>query len=77
MPAGILDEQIDSTLIATMDSFGKSRGEAAHKGGITHEIDPKTEAETVANIIGGLREIDEKLSPLWNTHLQLAQATIS
>lgn len=64
--AGFLDEEIDSTLIATMNSFGRDRGNTAHQGissgRVTKEIDPKDELDTVLQIISGLGSLDEKFN---------------
>lgn len=65
MPLGLNGSDIDRTWLSTLDSFGTARGETAHKSiGMHHPIDPKSEFDTVAVIIKGLKEIDKRLTDL-------------
>ena len=43
-----------------MDTFGKSRGEVAHKAiGVQQQIDPYTEYNNIQYLLTGLRTLDE------------------
>ena len=62
-PLGIRTCDIDNTWLATMDSFGTSRGEIAHTSMRTQQpIDPATEHNRITRqILPGLRKLDKKL----------------
>jgi hypothetical protein len=65
LPIGIKATEIDSTLLNTIDSFGATRGESAHRSVHTQQmIDPKNEDETVKAILAGLAKIDQMLDGL-------------
>ncbi len=68
LPAGVDPNSFDPLWLATMNSFGERRGEAAHvsstHGSVRHPPDPKSELDIVENVIKGLRDIDECLSKL-------------
>lgn len=62
-PIGFAYTDIDSTLVASLDSFGQRRGSFAHqsikKVVSTVQIDPFVEAQTIQNIVNGLSTVDE------------------
>ena len=70
LPIGVNPVDIDPTWLATMNSFGERRGEAAHASGnvgkVKHPPDPKTELNLVVQVLKGLRDIDELLNELKN-----------
>jgi hypothetical protein len=61
-PVGFSYTDIDSALIASLDSFGQRRGSFAHqsikKVISTVQIDPFVEAGTVQNIVDGISAVD-------------------
>ena len=62
LPVGIREAEIDSTWLATIDSFGKDRGETAHHSGrVSNPPDPQNEFDKVTQIVDGLVDIDQKL----------------
>lgn len=63
MPLGFEKNDVDATLLATMDSFGANRGKVAHSSSkAQQQIDPFTERKTVSLIITGLEQIDQKFT---------------
>lgn len=68
VPLGLDESKIDPAWLATLDGFGASRGAAAHssgtRGGITYAIDPRTDLNTVQQIMDGLEEIDAELKKI-------------
>ena len=66
LPVGIQPHQIDRTWLIKIDNFGQLRGRVAHHSAstyrATHLPDPKTEYETVKEILAGLRTIDDYLN---------------
>ena len=61
-PVGIREMNIDPTWLGTINSFGSSRGESAHRSSrVTSPPDPQGELSTVSQIIEGLEGIDEIL----------------
>ncbi len=65
MPAGIDPAELDSSWIANLDSFGRSRGELAHNSKkTTTAINPKTELDTVENLLVGLEDLDKRILAL-------------
>ena len=68
LPVGITLKDIDPTWLATTDSFGSNRGDAAHRSKQVYSPpDPKSEYDIVTQIIEGLSDIDEKLLELRST----------
>lgn len=65
LPLGIDIDALDAAWLATVDSFGMRRGEAAHSSAasltLKHPPDPKTEFDTVQQIVDGLKVLDEIL----------------
>jgi hypothetical protein len=63
LPVGITLAQINSTWLATTDSFGQDRGATAHQSAVrsTSLPDPKAESSTVGQVVSGLAGIDELL----------------
>lgn len=66
-PIGINPTNLDSVWLATMDSFGRSRGAVAHTSVKTQQpIDPLTELNRInAQILPGLKKLDKKFSRLY------------
>ncbi len=65
LPVGISEKDIDSTWLATIDSFGQSRGRTAHRSKrVDQPPDPRNEYEIVSQIIDGLMVIDQELLEL-------------
>lgn len=65
LPAGIREHEIDSAWLEKIDSFGSARGDTAHRAGRPQvPPDPKSELETVRDIVAGLVPLDARLSAL-------------
>ena len=68
LPIGIDCDDLDSTLLATMNTFGENRGSAAHSSATSYRTiqapDPATELATVNQILDGLALIDELINTL-------------
>jgi hypothetical protein len=62
-PIGIDESDIvDTTWIAAVDSFGRNRGEVAHKSlGARVAIDPRTELQSVTQIFLGFARLDQQI----------------
>lgn len=67
LPIGIRPEKIDQTLLADLNSFGESRGFAAHSNTKRAQqgIDPKSEHDRVVNITTALVELDREIDTLF------------
>lgn len=64
-PVGIDIDELDSTWVTNMDSFGQARGEIAHNAHrSTTPIDPQDELNKVKLLIAGLKLLDEKITLL-------------
>jgi len=66
-PVGFSHTDIDSTLVASLDSFGQRRGDFAHKSMHTiggNQIDPFVEAANIATIVTGLETVDSHFQTL-------------
>ncbi len=65
---GIESDDIDAAWLATIDSFGQDRGNAAHISAAVNRTqqppDPKSELDRVTDLLTGLKEIDEMLNYL-------------
>jgi hypothetical protein len=61
MPLTVNFDALDETWLTNMDSFGKRRGDIAHKsGGVHWLLDPQGELQDVRdNLLSGLRVLDE------------------
>jgi hypothetical protein len=61
MPLGIALTDLDETWLNNMNSFGGQRGFVAHTSrlGVTNLPDPKTEKDTVDNLLTGLQVLDD------------------
>jgi len=60
LPIGVRISGLDQSWINTMDTFGKLRGEVAHKAvGVQQQIDPYTEYQNVQYLLTGLKTLDE------------------
>ena len=67
LPIGINESEINETWLATTNSFGSVRGQVAHTSNrVYNALDPKSEYDTVLEILKGLFEIDNKLFELTN-----------
>lgn len=65
LPVGILESDLNSAWLQTIDSFGDLRGTTAHQALKTQQpLDPAQELRMVTEIVTGLRAIDEKLQNL-------------
>lgn len=66
LPIGICEDTIDTNLTSNLDSFGKLRGEIAHKSrrSLTVNINPQDELNTVTNILNGLRDLDLEMQSI-------------
>lgn len=65
VPLGINFQELDSTWLSTIDSYGKSRGEIAHQSYSVHtQLDRDTEEKNVDHVIEGIKELDIKLQEL-------------
>ena len=62
LPVGISEYDIDSTWLSTTNSFGRERGETAHRSNqVSNPPDPKNEYDIVTQVVEGLSPIDERL----------------
>ena len=61
VPVGIPLTQLDNTWLNNLDSFGRIRGDYAHKSrlGISRMPDPKNELEAIEVLLVGLLSLDE------------------
>ena len=65
LPVGVRESDLDRTWLSTTNSFGQSRGKAAHMSKQVYNApDPKSEFEIVNQILAGLLDIDVKLLKL-------------
>ena len=65
LPVGVAENDIDSTWLATTNSFGRNRGNTAHNSNqVDHPPDPRNEFEIVKQILEGLSDIDKRLFEL-------------
>jgi hypothetical protein len=65
LPLGLDTTKIDSAWLSTLDTFGKNRGEVAHKSIKTHQlINPEDEYNTAVSLLKGLKDLDDELSKL-------------
>ena len=62
--AGFLAQELDGTLLAELESFGKTRGELAHKavGKVRVLNAPSVEAQAAKNIVELLEQFDVELT---------------
>ncbi len=65
LPVGLEVAEIDTTLLNTLNSFGRGRGDVAHRSGKTKQmIDPVTEKATATLLIQELEKLDTKLAAI-------------
>jgi RiboL-PSP-HEPN len=67
LPIGIDSDDLDSALIATMNTFGEQRGMVAHSSATSKTVqppDPPSELSTVQQITKGLLQVDSLISNL-------------
>jgi hypothetical protein len=68
LPIGIDSGDLDSALLATMNTFGEQRGVVAHSSAISYKTlqppDPSTELNMVQQITAGLLLLDKLISNL-------------
>lgn len=63
IPLGVDFDAVDSTWLASIESFGKQRGETAHQAKKTQKAtDPKNELDTVTVVMDGLKDFDRALA---------------
>jgi hypothetical protein len=60
LPLGLSPSSLDSTLLADLSSFGKSRGEVAHSSSLRVSVlaDPKTEYDKARQLVSDLKKLD-------------------
>lgn len=62
LPIGIDETTLDPVWVGRMESFGVARGDVAHQsavpGSVHHQVDPKSEYETVRELLKGLALLD-------------------
>ncbi len=65
---GVDSDDLDSTWLSTMNSFGETRGTIAHKSAsfcrIKQQPDPKIALETIEAILVGLEDVDKLFNKL-------------
>jgi len=66
VPVGLRESEIDPAWLQKIDEFGQSRGSIAHSpnGRVREPVDPKSEFDTVSDIIDGVRVIDLMLEQM-------------
>lgn len=64
LPIGFPTGSLDATWLANMNSFGESRGLAAHSSRVRQQLDPHQELNTVQALLAHLRHVDEELNKL-------------
>jgi hypothetical protein len=65
VPLGIEYSVIDQTWLATIDSYGSSRGQVAHNSYSTlHPLDRDVELKNLNLVLKGIRVIDNKINSL-------------
>ena len=66
LPVGIEKTKLDPTWLSTLNSFGTARGQVAHTSVRVHQaIDPRTEFDTVMNmILPGVRDLDDLMTAI-------------
>ena len=64
LPLGIRADDVDTTLLADLSSFGGARGEVAHRSavGTTKRADPKDELDRANGLVDDLLSLDDVLS---------------
>jgi hypothetical protein len=67
IPIGVDYASIDATWLTTIDSYGSSRGEVAHKScAVQKQLDKNDELKTLKLVFNGLKEIDIKIQKLYS-----------
>lgn len=65
LPAGVETAQLSPTFLATMDSLGRQRGDAAHQSTVSLRVsnppDPKSEYDRIGQLLPYLDSIDRAL----------------
>ena len=66
LPVGIRESEIDQPWLQKIDEFGQKRGSMAHSpnGRVRQPVDPKSEFDTVSDIVEGMRVIDQTLEQM-------------
>lgn len=68
LPLGVEPDSLDQVWLASMNTFGEQRGEAAHTSRSAWKLkqlpDPETELKTVTDLIPQIKEVDEQLNVL-------------
>jgi hypothetical protein len=67
IPLGIDFQSLDQSWISTIDSYGSSRGDIAHKSySVQVQLDKTSEGKNVTIILEGIKELDIKVQKLRN-----------
>ncbi len=76
LPLGIRADDLDTTLLADLSSFGGARGEVAHRSaiGTTKQADPKDELDRASTLVTDLLKLDDVLSKALERVRKLAKA---
>jgi RiboL-PSP-HEPN len=68
LPIGIDVDDLDPSWLTTMNTFGESRGIAAHTSASSYKVtqppNPKIEYDTITDILKGLKDIDQLINKL-------------
>lgn len=65
LPIGVSRNEIDSTWLNTINSYGEERGKVAHSSGnVLKTIDPGTEKTTIDLLKNGIIDLDKVISSL-------------
>lgn len=64
LPLGFPTNKLDQTWLASMDSFGSTRGAVAHRSIVRINVDPRGEFATVLGLVAPLANIDSELQTL-------------
>ncbi len=68
VPVGVDVASLDSVWIASMDSYGSTRGTYAHSSASSYRAtlkpDPQTELTTIGHLLAGLRDVDYQVNVL-------------
>lgn len=68
LPLGIDSDTLDQVWLASMNTFGEQRGEAAHTSRSSWKLkqlpDPETELKVVMDLVPQIKEVDEHLNEI-------------
>lgn len=67
VPLGINFQSLDQTWLSTIDSYGSSRGDIAHKShSVQKQLDKGTEEKDIDFVLDGIKKLDLKIQKLRN-----------